>query len=118
VQINLRTAAKDLVKMLEETDTNVSISTVKQVLYRQPERLLSKEEATAPKLPLKKARLRFVTTHGDKDHTFLRNLEGVSLVWAGCLLLLCEMLGLWVRVTSFRVLAEVGIAALYRWTWS
>ena len=34
VQINPRTAAKDLVKMLEETDTKVSISTVKRVLYR------------------------------------------------------------------------------------
>ena len=49
VQINPRTTVKDLVKMLEETDTEVSISTVKQVLYRQRERLLSKEEATAPK---------------------------------------------------------------------
>ena len=35
VQINLRTTAKDLVKMLEETGTKVSISTVKQILYRQ-----------------------------------------------------------------------------------
>uniref|UniRef100_A0AAZ3P2T7 Transposase Tc1-like domain-containing protein n=1 Tax=Oncorhynchus tshawytscha TaxID=74940 RepID=A0AAZ3P2T7_ONCTS len=33
-QINPRTTAKDLVKMLEETGTKVSISTVKQVLYR------------------------------------------------------------------------------------
>jgi hypothetical protein len=38
--------AKDLVKMLEETGTNVSIATEKLVLYQQPERLLSKEEAT------------------------------------------------------------------------
>ena len=41
-----------LVKMLEETGTKVSISTVKRVLNRQPERPLSKEEATAPKPPL------------------------------------------------------------------
>nr|5UNK_A Chain A, Sleeping Beauty transposase [Oncorhynchus mykiss] len=34
VQINPRTTAKDLVKMLEETGTKVSISTVKRVLYR------------------------------------------------------------------------------------
>jgi hypothetical protein len=34
VQINPRTTAKDLVKMLDETGTKVSISTVKQVLYR------------------------------------------------------------------------------------
>ena len=53
--------------MLEETGTKVSISTVKQVLYRQPERLLSKEEATAPKLW-------FATAHGDKDRTFRRNV--------------------------------------------
>ena len=34
VQINPRTTVKDLVKMLEETGTKVSISTVKRVLYR------------------------------------------------------------------------------------
>ena len=34
VQINPRTTAKDLVKMLEETGTKISISTVKRVLYR------------------------------------------------------------------------------------
>ena len=34
VQINPRTTAKDLVKMLEETGTKVSISTEKRVLYR------------------------------------------------------------------------------------
>jgi hypothetical protein len=34
VQINPRTTAKYLVKMLEETGTKVSISTVKRVLYR------------------------------------------------------------------------------------
>uniref|UniRef100_A0AAZ3NZK2 Transposase Tc1-like domain-containing protein n=1 Tax=Oncorhynchus tshawytscha TaxID=74940 RepID=A0AAZ3NZK2_ONCTS len=34
VQINPKTTAKDLVKMLEKTGTKVSISTVKQVLYR------------------------------------------------------------------------------------
>ena len=52
VQINPRTTAKDLVKMLEETGTKVSISTVKRVLHHhKPERPLSKEEATAPKPP-------------------------------------------------------------------
>ena len=34
VQINPRTTAKDIVKMLEETGTKVSISTAKRVLYR------------------------------------------------------------------------------------
>ena len=33
VQINPRTTAKDIVKMLEETGTKVSISTVKQDLH-------------------------------------------------------------------------------------
>ena len=33
-QINPRTTAKDLVKMLEETGTKVSISTVKRVLFQ------------------------------------------------------------------------------------
>uniref|UniRef100_A0AAZ3RRF8 Sleeping Beauty transposase HTH domain-containing protein n=1 Tax=Oncorhynchus tshawytscha TaxID=74940 RepID=A0AAZ3RRF8_ONCTS len=33
VQINARTSAKDLVKMLEETGSKVSISTVKRVLH-------------------------------------------------------------------------------------
>jgi hypothetical protein len=50
VEINPRTTAKDLVKMLEETGTKVSISTVKQVIYQHNlERPLSQEEATAPK---------------------------------------------------------------------
>jgi hypothetical protein len=34
VQINPITTAKDLVKMLEETGTKVSMSTVKRILYR------------------------------------------------------------------------------------
>jgi hypothetical protein len=34
MQINPRTIAKDLVKMLEETGTKVSISTLKQVLHQ------------------------------------------------------------------------------------
>ena len=52
VQINPRTTAKDLVKMLEETGTKVSISTVKRVLYwHNLKGFFSKEEATAPKPP-------------------------------------------------------------------
>ena len=73
VQINPRTA-KDLVKMLEETGTKVSISTVKRVLYRQ-----NLNGRSARKKPLlqnhhEKARLRFATADGDKDHTFWRNV--------------------------------------------
>ena len=74
VQINPRTTAKDLVKMLEETGTKVSISTVKQVLYRH-----NLKGRSARKKPLlqnrhKKARLWFATAHGDKDRTFWRNV--------------------------------------------
>ena len=74
MQINPRTTAKDLVKMLEETGTKVSISTVKQVLYQH-----NLNGRSARKTPLlqnhhNKARLRFATGHGDKDSTFLRNV--------------------------------------------
>jgi hypothetical protein len=63
-----------LVKMLEETGTNVSISTVKRVLYQHNLKCHS-----AMKKPLlqnchKKARIRFATAHGDKDRTFWRNV--------------------------------------------
>ena len=60
--------------MLEETGTNVSISTEKQVLYRHN----PKGRSARKKPPLqnrhKKARLRFATAHGDKDCTFWRNV--------------------------------------------
>ena len=74
VQINPRTTAKDLVKMLEETGTKVSISTVKWVQY-----LYNLKGCSARKKPLlqnrhKKARLRFTTALGDKDHTFWINV--------------------------------------------
>ena len=74
VKINPRTTAKDLVKMLEETGTKVSISTVKRVLYRH-----NLKDHSARKKPLlqyrhKKARLHFATAHGYKDHTFWRNV--------------------------------------------
>jgi hypothetical protein len=74
VQINPRTTAKDLVKMLEETGTKVSISPVKRVLYQH-----NLKGNSARKKPLfqnrhKKARLRFATTHRDKDRTFWRNV--------------------------------------------
>ena len=59
VQINPRTTTKDLVKMLEEPGTKVSISTVKRVLYRR-----NLKGRSARKKPLlqnshEKARLRF-----------------------------------------------------------
>jgi hypothetical protein len=74
VQINPRITGKDLVKMLEETGTKVSISTVKLLLYRH--NLIG---CSARKKPLlqnrhQKARLWFASAHGDKDHTFWRNV--------------------------------------------
>uniref|UniRef100_A0A8K9XWI6 Transposase Tc1-like domain-containing protein n=1 Tax=Oncorhynchus mykiss TaxID=8022 RepID=A0A8K9XWI6_ONCMY len=74
VQVNPRTTAKDLVKMLEETGTKVSISRVKRVLYQ-----LNLKGRSARMKPLlqnrhKKARLRFATAHWDKDCTFWRNV--------------------------------------------
>ena len=74
VQINPRTTAKDHVKVQGETGTKVSISTVKRVLYQH-----NLKGRSARKKPLlqnrhKKARLRFATAHGDKDHTFCRNV--------------------------------------------
>uniref|UniRef100_A0AAZ3Q7D7 Transposase Tc1-like domain-containing protein n=1 Tax=Oncorhynchus tshawytscha TaxID=74940 RepID=A0AAZ3Q7D7_ONCTS len=65
VQIIPRTTAKDHVKMLEETGTKVSISTVKRVLYRH-----NLKERSAREKPLfqnrhKKARLWFATAHGE-----------------------------------------------------
>jgi hypothetical protein len=54
VQINPRTTAKYLVKMLEETGTKVS--TVKRVLYQH------------------NLKGRSATAHGDKDGTFWRNV--------------------------------------------
>ena len=76
VQINPRTTAKDLVKMLEETST-VSISSVKRVLYQH-----NLKGRSARKKPLlqnghQKARLRFATAHGDKDRTFWRMSSGL-----------------------------------------
>ena len=74
VQINPRTTSKDLVKMLEETGTKVSISTVKRVLYWH-----NLKACSARKKPLlqnrhKEARIWFATAHGDNDCTFWRNV--------------------------------------------
>ena len=74
MQINPRTTANDLVMMLVETGTKVSISTVKQVLYRH-----NLKGSSARKKPLlqnrhEKPRLRFATGHEDKDFTFSRNV--------------------------------------------
>ena len=60
--------------MLEETGTKVSISKVKQVLYRH-----NLKGCSARKKPLlqnrhKQDRLQFATADGDKDHTFWRNV--------------------------------------------
>ena len=70
VQVNPRTTTKDLVKMLEETGTKVSISTVKQVLYRHNLKSRSARKKLLLQNRHRKAILRFATAHGDKDRTF------------------------------------------------
>ena len=74
VQINPRTTAKDLVKMLEETGTKVSISTVKRVLYQHNLKVKSARKKPLLQNGHKKARLQFATAHGDKDCTFWGNV--------------------------------------------
>uniref|UniRef100_A0A8C7FSQ9 Transposase Tc1-like domain-containing protein n=1 Tax=Oncorhynchus kisutch TaxID=8019 RepID=A0A8C7FSQ9_ONCKI len=74
VQINRRTTEKELVKMLEETGTKVSISTVNRVLYRHILKGLSARKKPLLQIRHKKARLRLATAHGDKDRTFWRNV--------------------------------------------
>ena len=56
----------------------------------------------------------------DPSEGSLAGLGGclAGLGWVSvALLLLCEVLGLRLRVTSFKVLAKDGMAALKRWTW-
>ena len=60
--------------MLDETITNVSISTVKLILYRHNLKGFSERKKPLLQNRHKKARLRFATAHGDKDRTFWRNV--------------------------------------------
>ena len=65
--------------MLEENGTKLSISTVKQVLYRH-----NLKGSSARMKPLlqnshKKARLWFATAHGYKDRTFWRDETKIEL---------------------------------------
>uniref|UniRef100_A0A8C8G1M9 Transposase Tc1-like domain-containing protein n=1 Tax=Oncorhynchus tshawytscha TaxID=74940 RepID=A0A8C8G1M9_ONCTS len=74
VQINPRATAMDIVKMLEETGTKVSISKVKRVLYRHNLKGRSTRKKSLLQNHHKKARLRFATAHGNKDRTFWRTV--------------------------------------------
>ena len=78
VQINPRTTAKDLVKMLEESGTKFSTSTVKLGLYRHIIKGCSARKKPLLQNRHKKARLRFATAHGVKDCIFWRNV-----LWSG-----------------------------------
>uniref|UniRef100_A0AAZ3QB32 Transposase n=1 Tax=Oncorhynchus tshawytscha TaxID=74940 RepID=A0AAZ3QB32_ONCTS len=60
--------------MLEETGTKVSRATVKRVLDRHNLKGRSARKKPLLKNRHKKAILRFGTAHGDKDHTFWRNV--------------------------------------------
>ena len=73
VQINPRTTAKNLVKIMDETDTKVSISTVKRVLYRHN----LKGRSHCSKTAIKKARLWFATAHGEYYCTFW-----ITVLWS------------------------------------
>ena len=74
VQVNPKTTEEDLVKILEETGTIVSISTVKRVLYIDITwKVAQQGRSHCSKTDIKKARLRFATAHEDKDRTFWRN---------------------------------------------
>lgn len=64
MRINSRTAAKDLVKVLEETDSNVSISTVKRVVYRQNQ--IGHSARKKPMLQNHHKKPRSATEHGQK----------------------------------------------------
>ena len=64
VQINPRTTAKDLVKMLEETGTKVSISTVNYIDINRKGHPVRKKPLLQNRH--KNARPRFATAHGDK----------------------------------------------------
>ena len=75
VQINLRTTAKDPVKMLEETGTKVSISIVKLVLYRH--NLKGRSARKKSKTVIKKARLRFQLHMGTKIILFGEMTSGL-----------------------------------------
>ena len=60
--------------MLEETGTKVSIATVKRVLYQHNLKGRSARKKSLLQNRHEKARLRFATADGDKDHTFWRNV--------------------------------------------
>ena len=80
--------------MLEETGTKVSISTVKQILYRH-----NLKGRSARKKPLlqnhhKKAQTTVYTNaHGDKDRAFLEKCQGIFFL-RGLNVRICEELSL------------------------
>jgi hypothetical protein len=69
-----QTTANYIVKILEETGTKVSISTVKRALYRHNLKGRSARKKPLLQTPHQKARLWFATALGDKDHTLWRNV--------------------------------------------
>ena len=77
VQINPRETAKDPVKMLEETGTKVSISTVKQVLYRRNLKGHSARKSHSSKTAIKSQTTVCNCTWGQR----LYFLEKCPLVW-------------------------------------
>ena len=74
VQINPRTTAKHLVKMLEETGIKVSISTGKRVLYSHNLKGRSARKKSGLQNRKSKPDYGLQLHMGDKDHTFWRNV--------------------------------------------
>ena len=60
--------------MLEETGTKVAISSVNESYIDITWKVAQQGRSHCSKTAFKKARLRFATAHGDKDHTFWRNV--------------------------------------------
>ena len=78
VQMSPRTTAKDLVKMLEETGTKVSISTVKPVLYRHTWKAAQQGRSHCSKTAIKKSLTTVCNcTWGQRSYF----LEKCPLVW-------------------------------------
>ncbi|KAI4895016.1 hypothetical protein NFI96_005879 [Prochilodus magdalenae] len=74
VHINPRAKAKDLVNMMAEAGKSVSLSTVKQVLYRHGLKGHSARKKPLLQTKHKKARLMFANAHREKDLNFWRHV--------------------------------------------
>lgn len=83
MQINPRTKAKDLVKILAEAGKKLSSSTVKRVLHRHGLKGYSASKKPLLQKKHKNGRLQFTNSHWDKDLNFLEKSCGLmKLKWS------------------------------------